>query len=548
MSLQPLSIACATDDAYAPHCATMLHSLLAQDIQPPPRIFVLHDAALSAESRSGIEQVARDGGAALRWLEVTPEEVDGFPGTRFHISCWYRVLLPRLLPDLSRVLYIDADTLVLDRLEDLWETDLRGNTFGAVINPLYPFMPDRAHELGLAGPAEYLNSGVLLMDLERMRAIGLVERLRAYARQHPRNPWPEQDALSVVCRGDWLALPPRWNVQSTLFDLHPSRLPFPADEVRRARQQPGIVHFIGPLKPWHYLCRHPWRKLYVEHRRQTAWAAFELEGRTWKNALLRPFSLGAQLKARELYRKLGGRWRERHLRGPRLMRAFGRHYPNAVFLQIGSNDGAKHDPLRATFLKSRWTGVMVEPVPYVFERLRAHYGQTPRVRLENVAVAARPGVMPFHYVAQAEAAEGLPSWYDELGSFRKDVVLKHVNEIPELEQRIVTIDVNCVTVEELCRRNGLERIDLLHTDLEGYDYELIKSLDLRKARPVVLVYEHKHLGAVDRRQCREDLRRAGYACFEERADTWCVDTVVRDARHGRFLRAWRRIAGGVEGA
>lgn len=540
-----LEVACATDDAYAPHCATMLHSLLAHHEPSRLRVHVLHQAALSPDSRARLRQLVEGSGAALNWLEVSEPQLRGFPRTRFNVACWYRVLLPELLPGVPRVLYLDSDMIVRDDLRPLWCTDLQDRLFAAVVNPLYPFMPHRWRLLGLAAPAEYLNSGVLLMDLDRMRGTNVVEHLRAYARAHPQNPWPEQDALAVVCRGQWLAVPPRWNAQNTVFDLRPQQLPYALEDAVQARQAPAIIHFIGPAKPWHYLCRHPLRHAYAEHRRRTPWPRLELEGRTWRNRLLRPLSLHRQVQLQGIYRDLVHRWRQWGLRGPRVMKSFARFYPEAVFVQLGSNDGAKHDPLRAAFLRSRWSGVMVEPVPFVFERLRANYGGNPRVRLENVAVATRSGFMPFHYLAQADAEHDLPDWYDELGSFRRDVILKHVDRVPDLERRIVTMDVPCVTLLELCRRNGIAAVDLLHTDLEGYDYEVIRSIDFAQLRPTLLVYEHWHLSGEDRARCRDGLRSAGYACFEERADTWCADTRVRDARHARFLRCFERIAAGA---
>jgi len=542
----PMVVACATDDVFAPHCATMLRSLLATQAGAATEIHVLHDPGLSADSRSKLSR-ACDG--RLNLLEVPAALLRQLPTTRFHVACWYKVLLPELLPAHGRALYLDSDALVLQPLSALWETDLQGHLFGAVVNPLYPFMRDRARELGLARPDEYLNSGVLLLDLAAMRQERVVERIREYAHRHPNNRWPEQDALSVVCRGRWQALHPRWNAQSTLFDLEPRDLPLPPDQVAEATAHPAVVHFIGPHKPWHYLCRHPLRHLYARYRRETPWPQFELEGRSMANRLIRPFSLAMQVRLRNAlqsrYRRLKAWWRERRRLGPRLMRTFARLYPTATFLQLGSNDGSKHDPLRAALLRSHWTGVMVEPVPYVFERLRANYGSTPRVRLENVAVAARAGSMPFYYLKPAAAHERLVDWYDELGSFRKDVILTHADVIPQLEQRLVCVDVDCVTVQDVCRRNGLHSVDLLHTDLEGYDFELIKSIDFDRTRPLLLVYEHKHLGAEDRRQARARLRDAGYEAFEEVADTWCVDTRVRDARHGRLLRAFRRIGAGA---
>ena len=66
------------------------------------------------------------------------------------------------------------------------------------------------------------------------------------------------------------------------------KVSFGAD-LEEARRRPGIRHFEGPgeNKPWHYLCRHELRELYLEHRRATPWPEVTLEGATPGNRLRR---------------------------------------------------------------------------------------------------------------------------------------------------------------------------------------------------------------------------------------------------------------------
>lgn len=93
----------------------------------------------------------------------------------------------------------------------------------------------------------------------------------------------------------------------------------------------------------------------------------------------------------------GRRWRraryerlQRRLAGPRILRAFADRYPKAFFVEIGANDGEQHDHLRPLILGEEWRGIMVEPVPYVFERLRQNYDRVlERVTLENSAITKR---------------------------------------------------------------------------------------------------------------------------------------------------------------
>lgn len=229
-------------------------------------------------------------------------------------------------------------------------------------------------------------------------------------------------------------------------------------------------------------------------------------------------------------------------RGPKLMRILARRYPEMTFVQIGSNDGRKHDPIHATVMtQAGWRGVLVEPVPYVFKRLQATYADEPRFILENVAIAASSGSADFFHLKEAADRRGLPDWYDELGSFFKDVVLKHKSAIPDIEQRLQVTQVPCLRFEELCARNGITQVGLLHIDTEGYDFEIIKSIDFERHRPRLLIYEHKHLNDQDRAACRSYLEALGYTCVSERQDTWCVDLTATDPSDQSWVRESRRV-------
>jgi FkbM family methyltransferase len=220
-----------------------------------------------------------------------------------------------------------------------------------------------------------------------------------------------------------------------------------------------------------------------------------------------------------------------------------RLYPKAFFIQVGANDGDQLDPLRTAVHRADWRGIMVEPVPYVFQKLKANNGHLARrVRLENVAIADICGQLPFWHLPQAQAGEGLPRLYDAIGSFRKDVVLKHINFIPDIEDRLVCTNVDCITFEELCRRNEVESLDILQIDTEGYDFEIIKMIDFERLAPTLLIYEHHHFDEETDRECRQFLRGKCYDLFKEGMDTWCLK-VNRgdDSRRKELERYWQKL-------
>lgn len=233
----------------------------------------------------------------------------------------------------------------------------------------------------------------------------------------------------------------------------------------------------------------------------------------------------------------------RRLAGPKILRAFADAYPDAFFVEVGANDGDQHDHLRPFLDSRRWRGIMVEPVPYVFARLVANYGSRPAIALENAAIADRDGALPFYHLREAgdRTAAGLPRWYDGIGSFSREAVLKHAALLPDIEDRLMCVAVPCMTFSSLCERHGVERVDLLIVDTEGYDHEILRSIAWDAHRPRLVVYEHYHLTPGDRAQLQEMLAAHGYECKAEGFDTWCLQTGVDD----RLTRTFRAAAPGL---
>jgi FkbM family methyltransferase len=211
-----------------------------------------------------------------------------------------------------------------------------------------------------------------------------------------------------------------------------------------------------------------------------------------------------------------------------------------MFVQIGSNDGVTSDPLRGFTQVHGWSGVLVEPVPYVFSCLRQMRGSDHRIRLENAAIADHDGESEFFHLRQRGPEDKLPEWYDQIGSFSLQTILSHEEYIPRLRDLLVTTTVKSITFESLCAKYGIERFDLLHIDTEGYDWEILRRIDLDRHRPTVVLYEHSHLTPQDRRSAQNRLESYGYAWHELTNDTIGIrhQMLGKDRRLGRL---WRQV-------
>jgi FkbM family methyltransferase len=182
-----------------------------------------------------------------------------------------------------------------------------------------------------------------------------------------------------------------------------------------------------------------------------------------------------------------------------------------VFVKVGANDGITGDPVSDIFLSDqRWKGLLIEPVPICFERLAVTFHDSARFALEQVAIGKSAGETTFYYVDQKAAQEipDLPEWYDQLGSFDRNHIVKHLNGV--LEPFIIERLVEVRTLQEVLEKNSIRNVHFLHIDTEGYDYEVLKTLNLADNPPWAIYIEHCHLCRDDKEGMLHLLRKFGY--------------------------------------
>lgn len=298
----PIRVAVAIDASYAPWAGTLFKSCVEANRDDSMDFTVLHDGSVTSAIRRQLEAVTAGRRTAIRFRSLDKARLDSLPSTAdFGPIVWLRFFLPELLPDVDRVIYLDSDTMVCAALRPLWETDLGELPLGAVANVVEPGARPHVADLGVAYPGGFFNSGVLLLDLERMRTEAATDDLLRVAKEDRETLlWPDQDALNKVFARRWLALHPRWNVQNSFWSWRKwASEVFDAAVLDEATRSPAIRHFEGPnlSKPWHYLCPHPGRHAYRDVMQRTPWRDLPLADRTAATRLIRLLPSGPRLLA-----------------------------------------------------------------------------------------------------------------------------------------------------------------------------------------------------------------------------------------------------------
>ncbi len=171
-------------------------------------------------------------------------------------SALYKFNLPEIFPDTDKLLYLDADIIVRDSLTSLYDTEL-GEDYAAVCKDIGAevFPSHYNSRLGIAHSA-YFNSGVMLLNLKKLRCDGIPERLLEYKR-HGKNDYMDQDAFNVVFAERVRYIPFSYNTALSCWRE------FSADElcryygmeetsIERLFLDAKILHMSAAEKPWRY--------------------------------------------------------------------------------------------------------------------------------------------------------------------------------------------------------------------------------------------------------------------------------------------------------
>lgn len=188
------------------------------------------------------------------------------------------------------------------------------------------------------------------------------------------------------------------------------------------------------------------------------------------------------------------------------------------FIQVGANDGILFDPLRPLILKYHLRGLLIEPLPDMFERLKKNYASEKQLVFLNTAVAKQSDeVSLFRFRSDAP----VDRYIHGLATFDEKSVRSLARDL-RLESWVEEVRIMGTTFSEMISKHSIEKISLLQIDTEGFDFEVIRmALECGKC-PELINYEHSHLSPQDRLESCRLLDKYGYSFIHGNSDTLAV--------------------------
>lgn len=258
----------SANDRFSPYLDIMIRSMIVNASPERRYDFIILYNDISEKNRGLIASAARGkDNVSVRFARVC-EYFDAdklFVDQHLSVETYYRLIIPEIMPEYHKILYLDCD-MVADRdVAELYDMDLAGCVIGAAkdidvagqVNLRQNDWDQYAvRELGLDCAFDYFQAGVLIIDLERLRETATLEEMIHLALSRK---WRchDQDVLNVVCKNQVHYIPQQWNTLMDWQEPGRSRMDIlkmaPRElytEYAEARKAPYLIHFAGYQKPW----------------------------------------------------------------------------------------------------------------------------------------------------------------------------------------------------------------------------------------------------------------------------------------------------------
>lgn len=237
---------------YLPRLQVLITSLALNQPDDKMDIYLMHSGIPEQALDSVCSQCRHFGYGFCPILIDGSAFADAPVSAQYPREMYYRLLSAQFLPqDLHRILYLDPDTLVINPLRPLWETDLAGNLFAAAAHTGKTELANSINQLRLGTDHDYYNSGVLLIDLDRARNEIDADQIFRYVREHAKEPLlPDQDVLNAMYGSRILNVDDAlWNYDARNYNNYLLRSGGVCD-MNWVMSHTVVLHFCGRSKPW----------------------------------------------------------------------------------------------------------------------------------------------------------------------------------------------------------------------------------------------------------------------------------------------------------
>ena len=260
-----IAVCLSSDNNYVQHLGAAISSVLKnKSTDDFINIYVI-DGGIEAENIEKLKSFEQKYDCRISFVKPVAEKLKNcitFKGDYISIATYYRLLIPEIIPNEDRVIYLDCDTIVRKSLFEFYNKDFKSNLILGV------------EDVGADGGAKrlnigrYINAGVILINAKRMREENTVQKIFDWIdKNKDKIECHDQDVVNASCAGRIGYVEEIYNTQ--VRKNNHSKF----DKIKN----PVILHFISPKKPWTFwkpLDYTKWSREYFKALKDTPWENF----------------------------------------------------------------------------------------------------------------------------------------------------------------------------------------------------------------------------------------------------------------------------------
>ncbi|MDR2010721.1 MAG: glycosyltransferase family 8 protein [Bacteroidales bacterium] len=299
-----IEIVIGPDENYALPCGVLMQSILYTNPDIEIRFHII-STNLSDRSKSNFHKITENTKAAIIFYNIDPGRLNGLPPLHGSLATYSILFIANILPyEIKKILYLDADMIVVDSLRELWEVDISGYPAAGAFSIMNDDIRNY-NRLDYDCTKGYYNIGTQLINLDYWRKNNILEEALLFIKNNPEKlKYCDQDVLNVILAGKWKTISPRFNFFQNYYMpledlLIRKRL---HTEIEYARINPCIIHFISNPKPWHKEYNMPLKKIWIFFKNMTPWRSKNLKY-YYRGIKLQKYILMRFLTIMGLYRK-----------------------------------------------------------------------------------------------------------------------------------------------------------------------------------------------------------------------------------------------------
>ncbi len=257
---EKMNIAFCVNDKYIEQLLVVLTSLALNNKKHELNVYIF-SSDITDESKVRVNKLfSYFRNASVKFIKVDTNKTAHLNSTIKYISneTYYRYLIADLLPDVDKILYMDADIIVNGNISKLYDTDMK-NCIIAGVRDLYIRDINYLPEIGFADDDLYVNAGILLMNLNIMRKEKMGAKLiKETEKLSGKIKFNDQDVMNIVCKNKVLEIDSIYNFTSANMHNEPRK-------TKKAR----IIHYNGANKPWLVDSKHELKKIWKKYYEKT---------------------------------------------------------------------------------------------------------------------------------------------------------------------------------------------------------------------------------------------------------------------------------------